>query len=315
MAEQAKSGKGAATGFGAPAKAKRKHTQAQLKARRERAAAQRKAKAEEAENARRAALSPAELIAEDEAAEELRGAAKTIVTAELYKAVMRDWTRGMSEGKLSEKHGLSPRRVRQIVDELRGTELTRLGVGDPLFSVKFAQRLVLQRSAAVSQYAELAEDAPESQPQVKLGYLRLRDQALDAFTALVQELGWLPRHLGTLNTMMDAMQMAEAMLEVMDREGVAIDVQRAIVEAIELRVVRRGPGLALAGVGPVMDGTAIDVDEVHDDGRGNSEPDADSAGPGGASDGDVGRGEGEDGVQSDGADAVRAGDEREPAAA
>lgn len=290
MAEREKSGKDAAGGARGTKRDGRRPTQKQLKERRERAQAKRLAKRQAAENERRAALSPAELIAEDEAKEELTGAAATVVHAELYKKVMQEWTEGFSEAQLAARNGISERRVRQIVDELRGTHLTRLGVGDPLFSVKFAQRLVLQRSAAVSQYAVLADEVKDPKlAHIKLGYLKQRDAALDAFTALVQELGWLPRHLGTLNTMMDAMQMAEAMLEVMDREGVSISVQRSIVEAIELKVVRRGPGLALAGVGPVMEGSAVDVGN-HDENEVRDGAEAD-AGAGGAADDGGGGGE------------------------
>jgi hypothetical protein len=258
------------------------------KRRREREAARRKAKAEAAENARRAAVPPGELVAQDDADRELTGAARTLMTAALYRDVFRRWTEGWSATDLADKYDLSERRVEQIISQLRGTELTRLGVGDTLFSVKFAQRLVLQRSAAVGQYARLAEEAPENQPQLKLGYLRLRDEALTKFTDLVQELGWLPKHLGTINTQMDALQMAEVLLEQMDAQGISVEVQRVIVEAIELRVVRRGAGLALAGVGPDLEGFAVDTDgegEVHD---GMGPGDSGDGTPGGGGDPDEG---------------------------
>jgi hypothetical protein len=96
---------------------------------------------------------------------------------------------------------------------------------------------------------------------------------LTAFTGLVQELGWLPKHLGTLNTMMDALQMAEVLLDVMEERGVDPAVQEAVVTAIELRVVRREGRLRVAGVGPDLMVAAEDVEsvdasegEVHDDG-------------------------------------------------
>lgn len=268
-------------------KPKRALTPAQKrKRRREQEAARRKGKHEREAAERAAALPPAELVAEEEQGREVAtatGAAKTILNAALYRKVFRMWTQGWAIADLADEHGLSERRVGQIVDDLRGSALTRLGVGDTLFSVKFAQRLVLQRSAAVAQYARMAEKLGDdlNVAHIKLGYLKQRDEALSKFTELVQELGWLPKHLGTINTQMDALQMAEVLLEVMDQQGISIEVQQIVVESIELRVVRRGPGLALAGVGPDLEGFAADMttDEVHD-----------GMGPGDSGDGEAGGG-------------------------
>jgi hypothetical protein len=239
------------------------------KQKRERAAERRKAKAEEA---RIEALSPAELV--EEADRKLTGPAQTIERAEVYKGIMRDWARGYSYAALSEIHGLSERRCMEVVESLRGTRLTRLGLNDPLFGVKFAQDLVIQKSAAVAEYALLADDcAKPGQEHIRLGYLKQRDAALESFTTLVQELGWLPKHLGTLNVQMDAVQMAEAMLDTMDELGVEEDVQRAIVEAIELRVVKRSGRLELAP-SAVLEGS---YEEVHDGGGADGEQRAGAA--------------------------------------
>jgi hypothetical protein len=234
---------------------------------RRRAAERRRLRAEMAETERRAALSASELIAEDEAGQ-AKGAARTLVNAELYRTVYREWAEGMSYEDLSERHGLSRRRISEVVEDLKGARLVSLGVGDPLFSVKMAQQLVLQRSAAVSQYTRLAAEVTEaSMAHVKLGSLKQRDAALSAFVELIQELGWLPRHLGSINVQMDALQMAEVLLEVFDAHSVPMDVQQAVVEAIELRVIKRGDRLALAGVGPEMLGDEVietNASEVHD---------------------------------------------------
>lgn len=272
MADGATDGSEAAETAGVPktrAKPRRLTPAQQRKRRRDQEAKRREQARLDAANEAAAAVAPAELVKQgDEAREQLTGAARTVVNAQLYAKVFRQWTEGWAIADLADRHGLSERRVGQIVEDLRGSELARLGVGDTLFSVKFAQRLVLQRSAAVSQYARLADEAPENQPAVKLGYLRMRDEALTKFTDLVQELGWLPKHLGTINTQMDALQMAEVLLEVMDQQGITLEVQQVIVESIELRVVRRGSSLALAGVGPDLMAAGQDVkpneDEVHD---------------------------------------------------
>jgi hypothetical protein len=237
-------------------------TEAERKRRR---AASRKAREAAADAERRAGLRASELVAEDEAAEEekARGAARTIVNGAVYKRMMREWTLGVSYEDLADRYGLSVNRVQTIISDLRESHLTRLGLDDPMFSVKFAQRLVVQRSAAVSQYARLAEEVPDDPNylHVRLGFLKQRDAALSAFTELVQELGWLPRNLGTLNVQMDAMQMAEVLVEKLVEHGVGDAIVDDIVQAIELRVARTEAGrLALAPVGPHV----IDVEEVGD---------------------------------------------------
>lgn len=303
---QKKRGKGAGAGRG-----RRTLTETE---KRRRAADRRARRAEQAELARREELSAAELIAEDDAKQ--KGAARTIVNAELYRAIYREWAEGMSYEDLSDRHGLGRRRIAEVVEDLKGSGLRTLGVGDPLFSVKMAEQLVLQRSAAVSQYTRLAAEVTEaSMASVKLGYLKQRDVALSAFVDLIQELGWLPRHLGSISGMMDALQMAEVLLDVMEERGVDQVTQEAVVTAIELRVVKRQGRLAVAGVGPDLMGTATDVVselgdevEVHDEAGAGGEPDALGGGDAaGARGGDEGASGGDGGPGGD------AGGEREDA--
>jgi hypothetical protein len=251
---------GSASKAGAATKRKTKSNAMPAAEKRKRAAARRKVKAEAA---RIAAMSPAELVAEEEAQQAKSGPEQTIERAQTYRAIMRDYARGLSYPALSAKHNLSARRCQEVVEALRGSELSRLGLDDPLFGVKFAQDLVVRRAAAISEYTELADGCTtKGLEHIRLGFLKQRDAAVQAFTELVQELGWLPRHLGTLNVQMDAIQMAEAMLDTMDALGVEEDVQRAIVEAIELRVVRRSGRLQLAP-STVLEGHEV---EVHDGG-------------------------------------------------
>lgn len=298
---QKKRGKGAGTGRG-----RRTLTETE---KRRRAADRRARRAEQAEMARREELGAAELIAEDDAAKQ-KGAARTVVNAELYRTIYREWAEGMSYEDLSDRHGLSRRRIAEVVEDLKGSGLRTLGVGDPLFSVKMAEQLVLQRSAAVSQYTRLAAEVTEaSMASVKLGYLKQRDVALSAFVDLISDLGWLPRHLGSISGMMDALQMAEVLLDVMEERGVDQVTQEAVVTAIELRVVKRQGRLAVAGVGPDLMGTATDVvseqdeGEVHDEAGPGGEPDAlgggDAAGARGGDDGASG-GDGGPGGDGDG---------------
>lgn len=255
MAERKKQSAGATPNPGP--KSKRKMT---AKQRRESAAAARKRRSEAAAAKREQAALQADPAAAI-VAWEAKGAAKTVENAEMYKSLMRDWARGYDLAGLAEKYLITTARVSQIVESLKGTHLTRLGVGDPMFGVKFAQDLIARHAAAVSEYTKLADDAPESQIGVKLGALKRRDEALDRFTNLVQELGWLPRHLGTLNVQMDALAMAEVLVEKLTEHGIADAIVDDIVGAIELRVSRQGGQLALAPAGVV---DVVDAEEVRD---------------------------------------------------
>jgi hypothetical protein len=231
---------------------------AKLKTPAQKSAATRKRKAARRKAELAAARAPSEVVDEAEA----KGAARTVENAKLYQEVMRDWTRGYTFDGLAAKHKLSAERCRQIVDDLKGSRLMRLGVTDPLFGARVVNDLLLRHSAAVGEYAQLADATPRNQPGVKLAALKQRDQALREFTDLMQELGYLPRHLGQLTALSDLIGMAEAAIDVLEQHKVPEAVIRALIEAMELRVRRqRGGGLALDMSGPheTVNGTAEEV--------------------------------------------------------
>src|SRR3954469_14969288 len=87
---------------GKPAKkagGRRKLTDAE---KRRRAEARRVARQEAAERERREALSPLELVEED--AQAAKGAARTVVSGQLYQTIFREWAEGMSHVDLAERH-------------------------------------------------------------------------------------------------------------------------------------------------------------------------------------------------------------------
>lgn len=259
MAERKTGGKAAAEPRGVKqAKPTRKLTAAE---KRKRAAERRKAKAEQARLAR---MTPSELVAEEEADRERRNPIEnTLERARTYRELMRDWARGYDYASLGRKYELGDRRVREIVESLRGSHLSRLGLDDPMFGVKFGQDLVARKAAAVAEYTELADACTgPNQEHIRLGYLKQRDAAVDRFTELVQEMGWLPKHLGTLNVQMDALAMAEVLVDKLVEHGIADAIVEDIVAAIELRIVRRQGQLALAPAGPGVE--IVDAEVVGD---------------------------------------------------
>lgn len=193
----------------------------------------------------------------DLARDGLTGAAKTVENADLYRQIYMDWARGMTYADLAERHGLGMRRCQQIVGELRASRLDVFGVSDPLFGFQQAQNLVLHWTTAISDYAKLAVEA--KQDSVRLGAMRDRDRALQQFTQTLQELGWLPRNLGTLRFQADAIQMVETLLDVLEENKVPEQVIRLAVEAMELRVQKDRGKLRLDMRSGAIDTTGSEV--------------------------------------------------------
>lgn len=238
--------KAKATGAGEPRRRK-SETDAAYK---RRVAAWRKKRDAEKERAKQAAV---ESDPAGAAEQELTGPAKTVENGALYLAIYKDWARGLTFDALSAKHTLSPRRCQEVVESLKGRRIQRLGLANPLYGSQLARELILRYTASVSEYAELATGVTEpSMAHVKLGYLKRRDEAMDKFKDLMQELGYLPRNLGTLHVQEDFIGLMETLLDGMDELGVPVDVQRQLVERVELRVVQQRDGrLGLAAGDPV----------------------------------------------------------------
>jgi hypothetical protein len=188
------------------------------------------------------------------------GAAKTIEHADLYRAIYVDWAEGYDYGALAEKHGLGIRRCQQIVSELRRSRLSVLRIDDPLFGLETAQDLILRWSHAISGYAKLARDTTND--NVKLGAMRDRDRAMQQFAELLQELGLLPKQLGTLRVVEDWMGLIDTLLEKMDELGIPVDVQRELVAAVEVRVEEREKGGRLQLAQGVWEGSAREVESA-----------------------------------------------------
>jgi hypothetical protein len=170
------------------------------------------------------------------------GAGRTVKQAATYAKVWADWAQGMDWATIAARNKLGERRCEQIVDEMRASRIAGLRIKDPLGALRIAEDLLLQRQAAVSQYAVEAANTPDAERAVRLGFLKRRDEALGSLIQLLQELDVLPKHLGTLRVQEDFLTLVDALLDKMDELGLALDVQRALVEAVELRVASGADG-------------------------------------------------------------------------
>jgi hypothetical protein len=164
------------------------------------------------------------------------GAAGTVETAELYRAIYTDWVQGWSWHALAVKHGLSERRCQEVVEDLRDSNVSVLGMRDQRMGLRIAEDLILRRNEAISQAAELAQEARErGNLSVALGALRRRDEAIGELTALLQALGYLPRNLAGLAWKWDVIEMAETAIAVLNDGNVPQEIQERFVRAMDLR--------------------------------------------------------------------------------
>lgn len=191
----------------------------------------------------------------DLAKQGLTGAARTIENARLYVELYTDWAFGMSYMMLAEKHKLGVRRCEQIVQAMRGTGLADIQMDDPLFGLREAQDLLILRKTAISEYAKLARETQNE--NIRLGAMRDRDRAAGEYLSMLQELGIVPKHLGILSQQTDFLALVDALLDGMEEEGIPVDVQRRMVERVELRsVVSQGRVQVQLGAGEVVDAEA-----------------------------------------------------------
>jgi hypothetical protein len=178
-----------------------------------------------------------------------------------YEAVYRDWRSGADTAALAAEYGLSERRIREVIDDLRAGSVEALDLNSRRTPFRFAEDLLLRRLTAVSEAAELARHARRvGNLSVALGAMRRRDEALSMLTQLMQECGFLPRHLRALRTDADVIAMAEAALGVFERHEVPEKVQEAFVQALDLKTGLVDGHLELDLVVPPL-GVRLEVDD------------------------------------------------------
>ncbi|HTE60659.1 MAG TPA: hypothetical protein VK631_09945 [Solirubrobacteraceae bacterium] len=164
------------------------------------------------------------------------------------RAVWLDWLDGLQMPAIAAREKLSVPTVERIVAAYRSAGArVRPGIAEQLL---MAHDLVEKHARLIERFELLACDpSAQKQPQVVLAALKAKSDALERWKNLVQELGWLPKNLGTLKFQMDAVSMADALIDVMDERGVPEDVQREMIEAIEMRVSRREDGRLTVDLG------------------------------------------------------------------
>jgi hypothetical protein len=142
------------------------------------------------------------------------------------RQVVADRLRGLTWSTIAQRHALSERHCREIVEQWRVSQ-PALDELDPL---ELVQEALERREALIEEFALLAERSKHE--AVRLGALKARHAALIDYTGLLMACGLLPRSLGRAAVEIDVRRLTQHILDVFDRYGVDEAARRDLVELI-----------------------------------------------------------------------------------
>jgi hypothetical protein len=145
-------------------------------------------------------------------------AATTVKRAELYKDLYAESLKGRDPQSLAEEHGLSPRRVSEILDELRAARIDLLKLDDPWRSHKFEELLVWRLGVINDAAVMQAQAEAAGNPSAALGALKLRVRGLTELSELLAETGLLSK-LSRLRAEADAGHLVDTIFRVFALRG------------------------------------------------------------------------------------------------
>jgi hypothetical protein len=140
--------------------------------------------------------------------------------------VVADRVRGLRWATIAQRHALSERHCREIVQRWHQTR-PGLGDRDPLEAVAE----VLEQLEGVIERLSLLADQPV-QDSVRLGALKALLAAQHERVELLMSVGLLPRDLGLVRHEIDIRRLTRTVMDVFDRHGVASDVRMDVAEAL-----------------------------------------------------------------------------------
>ena len=136
--------------------------------------------------------------------------------------------RGMSPATIANTYGLDVDHVRRIIRENKDLREPLNMEGDP---VELARDQLDQLAAAIDELAIVSATAKNDSARV--GAIGKRLDAIRQQRELLQAIGLLPHDLGTLHVSIDVQAMSIRVLEVFERFDLPMDVQGAIIDAID----------------------------------------------------------------------------------
>jgi hypothetical protein len=142
------------------------------------------------------------------------------------RQVVADCLRGLTWATIAQRHGLSERHCREIVEQWRVSQ-PALDQLDPL---ELIQEALERRETLIEEFALLAEGS--NHEAVRLGALKARHAALIDYTGLLIACGLLPPSLGQAAVEIDVHRLTQHILDVFDRYGVDEAARRDLVELL-----------------------------------------------------------------------------------
>jgi hypothetical protein len=133
---------------------------------------------------------------------------------------------GLPWSEIAAEHGISCRQCRTIVSEFGKAGITPR-LRDP---VEVVDQMLERYEAFQERLIDIADTATNDSARV--GAIKAAMDAMKAQAELMQAIGVLPRDLGRMAVEIDVVQTAMAAIEVLARNGVPVEVQRELVEAV-----------------------------------------------------------------------------------
>jgi len=173
-------------------------------------------------------------------------AADTLRRADRYRAIYRDWRAGIDISTIAATQKITPRRVQQIVDQLRAKSIDAMEIGNPLLAKKLMEEMLVQMISSVTEAALMMREAQaKGNLPTALAAMKHRDEARLRLIETMKEVGLVPRNLEWLVVQLSGIALADAAIEVLDRHEVPLVVQQEIAEAMGFRTVRSKDRLEL----------------------------------------------------------------------
>jgi hypothetical protein len=145
------------------------------------------------------------------------------------------WRQGHDLSALAEANGITPRRARQIVDDLAASSIVAYEPEHVLTALKDIDLLILQMDHAITEAAEIKKKAVDSgNLNVALGAAKRIAEARQELLALKQDRGIIPRNLAYLKGQWDTVEIATTLIDILERHDLPQGAKDEIAAAVKL---------------------------------------------------------------------------------
>jgi hypothetical protein len=159
-------------------------------------------------------------------------AADTVKRGKQYEAIFNEWREGIDCTTLAQRHGITSRRVRQIVDEMRAGSAEVVDMTNPMVGLQYVDGLIVQLDRAVTNAALILEGAMEEKNwAVSVGAHRRLAESRRELLELKQLRGIVPKNLALIEEQWSLVRLVQRILAVMERHGFSDEVRLEIAEA------------------------------------------------------------------------------------